>query len=38
MNFRNQEEYTSLYTSLRIICQKQKFENKDTYLVFMDLK
>jgi len=36
--FRNREECISLYTTLRIICQKRKFENKDTYLAFLDLK
>jgi len=36
--FRNREEYISLYTTLRNICQRQKFENKDTYLTFLDLK
>jgi len=32
--FHNPEECISLYTSLRIICQRRKFENKDTYLAF----
>jgi len=36
--FRNREECISLYTTLRIICQRRKFENKDTYLAFLDLK
>ena len=36
--FRNREECISLYTTLRIICQRQKFENKDTYLAFLNLE
>jgi len=28
----------SLYTILRIICQRRKLENKDIYLVFWTLK
>ena len=39
--FRNREECISLfYTTLRIICQRRKFENMDTYLAFffLDLK
>jgi len=32
--FRNREECINLYTTLRIICQRRKFENKDTYLAF----
>ena len=32
--FRNKEECTAL----RIICQRRKFENKDTYLAFLDFK
>jgi len=36
--FRNREICKSLYTTLRIICQRREFENKDTYLAFLDLK
>jgi len=36
--FRNGKECIGLYTSLRIICQRQKFENKDRYLAFLELK
>jgi len=36
--FRNREECISLYTTLRIICQRRKFENRDTYLAFWILK
>ena len=36
--FRNREECISLYTTLRIIYQRRKFENKDTYHAFLDLK
>ena len=31
---RNREECISLYIILRIICQRRKFENKDTFLCF----
>jgi len=36
--FRNREECISLYTTLKIICQRRKFENKEAYLAFLDLK
>jgi hypothetical protein len=36
--FRNRKECISLYTLLRIICQGRKFENKDIYLAFLDLR
>jgi len=36
--FRNRDEYINLYTSLRIIYQKRKFENKDAHLAFWTLK
>jgi len=35
--FRNREECISLYTALRIICQRRKFEYMDTYLAFLKL-
>ena len=36
--FGNREECISLCTSLRIMCQRRKFENKNIYLAFLDLK
>ena len=36
--FRNHEECISLYISIREICQRRKFQNKFTYVAFLDLK
>ena len=36
--FRNKEESISLFISIREICQRRQFENKETYLAFLDLK
>jgi len=38
LDFLTWEACISLYTSLRIICQRRKFENKDIYLAFWDIK
>jgi len=32
--FRNREECIKLYTSLKIIRQRRKYKNKNSYLVF----
>ena len=36
--FRNKEECISLFISIRDICQRRKFDDKFTYLAFLDLK